>query len=122
MGHLSVYQSYLMHFVNVLYLIYKGLSHMFLEMCLRQFSVSDSNHFNGFKGNLDLSVVIKTSLYFQIPGKLLKQDLQKFKAVFAFMENLRPACFKKRNQQNPPPTKQPVNQTATNRENVLCGP
>lgn len=98
-----------MYFINVLYLIYKGLSHTFLEMCLRQFSVSDSNHFNGFKDNLDLSVVIQTSLYFQIPGKLLKQDLQKFKAIFAFMENLRPACLKKKEtRKQHQPTSQPI--------------
>lgn len=49
-----------------------------------------SNHFNGFKYNLDLSVVIQTSLYSLIPGKRLKLEIQKYKAIFSYTENSRP--------------------------------
>jgi hypothetical protein len=103
-------------------------------LCLRQFSVSDSNHFNGFKDNPDLSVVIQKNLYSQIPGKMFKQDHQKFKAIFGYMENLRPACgkwapvlkqtSKQTNKQTnqTTSTNQPASQPNLHRENVLCGP
>lgn len=55
------------------------------------FSFLYSNHFNGFECNLDPNVIIQTSLYSRFQERGLKQEDQKFKAIFGYTENSRPA-------------------------------